>query len=240
MIYFYLERLDDLLLDDDDLEPEDLLPDERELLRALEPDDLPDERELLRAFEPDDLLDDPELLYEGEEEPELDFLFTDGLLEEPLDLYLDELLLLLDLYVGDELPDDLFETFDREDLADELGFVALYILLLDFLPELLVDPEAFEFVLDALLLLVYVLLFAADDLDERVEFTVPVLRDDLVEFVLMFEGNLELRVDTDEGDAADLDETELLNDALDEASCDLLVFDAYLELATVERRLLRL
>ena len=88
-----------------------------------------------------------------EEDPELLLLFTDGLLDEPLDLYLDELLLLLDLYVGDELPDVLFETFDREDLADELGFVDLYILLLELLPELLEDPVAFV-LFDVLLLLV--------------------------------------------------------------------------------------
>ncbi len=166
-------------------------------------------------------------------------LFTDGLLDELLDLYLDELLLLLDLYVGDELPEVLFETFDREDLADELGFVDLYILLLELLPELLEDPVAFV-LFDVLLLLVYVLLFAVDDLVERVEFTVPVFRDDRVELAFRLDDNLELRVDTDEGDVADLDDTELLNDALDEASRELLVFDAYLELATVDLRLLRL
>ena len=156
--------------------------------------------------------DDLRLLLELDEDPELCGLFTDDLFDE-----------LLDLYVGDELLDALFETFDRDDLTEELGFV---------------DPEAFEFVFDALLLLVYVLLFAAVDLVERVEFTVPVLRDDLVEFMLLFEGNLELRVDADEAD--DLDETEFLNDALADASFELLVFDAYLELATVDLRLLRL
>ena len=83
-------------------------------------------------------------------------------------------------------------------------------------------------------------MFAVDDLVERVEFTVPVFRDDRVELAFRLDVNLELRVDTDEGDAADLDDTELLNDALDEASRELLVFDAYLELATVDLRLLRL
>ena len=68
----------------------------------------------------------------------------------------------------------------------------------------------------------------------------PVLRVDLVELSFRLDVNLELRVDTDEGDVADLDDTELLNDALDEASSELLVFDAYLELATVDLRLLRL